>query len=283
MQSQLVSVGEIPADFGVPGVRDHCCFMKETEDAIRVRRRIGECFELAASPTTTVEEKKKLLNFVVVGGGPTGVEFSGSLADFITKDLKPRYAALAPYVRITLLQSGQSILTSFQAKLQKRAIDNLSRSGCDVKLGVRVVRVHKDEVELGSGDRIPYGMCLWSAGNAPSPFTLELMNSIPAQQQFAKGTETMRGLTKIVVDPWQRVVGTKDMLAVGDACTQLEGERLPPTAQVASQQAAYTARLMNRGFTLGAGGSDAPSRKGLLGNTEVRACVSEDFVCVAAC
>ncbi|KAL6764234.1 hypothetical protein V8C86DRAFT_1681458 [Haematococcus lacustris] len=69
----VVAVGEVPATFGVPGVRENCFFMKEVTDTVALRNRIGECFELAALPGTSFEDRQRLLSFVVVGGGPTGV------------------------------------------------------------------------------------------------------------------------------------------------------------------------------------------------------------------
>jgi NADH:ubiquinone reductase (non-electrogenic) len=74
----VVAVGEQPATFGVPGVAEHAFFMKEITDAVKLRRRTQEVFELAALPGTSEEERKRLLQFVVVGGGPTGVEFAGT-------------------------------------------------------------------------------------------------------------------------------------------------------------------------------------------------------------
>jgi hypothetical protein len=68
----VVAVGELPATFGVPGVAQHCYFMKEVEDTVALRRRISECFELASLPGTTQEERAQLLHFVVVGGGRLG-------------------------------------------------------------------------------------------------------------------------------------------------------------------------------------------------------------------
>eukprot|EP00878_Enallax_costatus_P005917 GHUV01006208.1.p1 GENE.GHUV01006208.1~~GHUV01006208.1.p1 ORF type:complete len:338 (+),score=70.72 GHUV01006208.1:311-1324(+) len=87
----VVAVGERPATFGVPGVAEHCFFMKEVSDTVELRRRVQEAFELAALPGTSEEERRKVLRFVVVGGGPTGVEFAGTLNDFVRVDLARKY------------------------------------------------------------------------------------------------------------------------------------------------------------------------------------------------
>ena len=89
--------------------------MKEIPDCVGLRARIQNQFELAALPGTTDEDMQQALHFVVVGGGPTGVEFAGTLSDFLRDDLKKKYPELMPYVRVTLLNSAQSILTQFDA------------------------------------------------------------------------------------------------------------------------------------------------------------------------
>jgi NADH:ubiquinone reductase (non-electrogenic) len=76
----VVACGEAPATLGVPGVAEHCFFLKEVSDAAALRRRVGECFDLAALPGTPDATRDDLLHFVVVGGGPTGVEFAATLA-----------------------------------------------------------------------------------------------------------------------------------------------------------------------------------------------------------
>ncbi len=148
---------------------------------MELRKRIGENFEYAALPSTNQEERARALHFVVVGGGPTGVEFSGTLADYVRQDLRRKYPELMPFVRVSLLQSAQSILTMFDRDLQDRAIRQLQSQGVDVQVGVKVVEVTAQDVKLGSGESLPYGVCVWSAGNAARPLTQELVASIPEQ------------------------------------------------------------------------------------------------------
>lgn len=88
----VVAVGERPATFGVPGVAEHAFFMKEVSDTVALRKKIQESFELAALPGTSEEERRKVLHFVVVGGGPTGVEFAGTLSDFVRVDMAKKYS-----------------------------------------------------------------------------------------------------------------------------------------------------------------------------------------------
>ena len=84
----VVGVGAENATFGIPGVRENGCFLKEVNDAQRIRKRIMDCCETATFKDQSPDEVKRLLHMVVVGGGPTGVEFAGELQDFFEEDLK---------------------------------------------------------------------------------------------------------------------------------------------------------------------------------------------------
>lgn len=89
----------------------HCYFLlQEVEDAQRIRRSVIDCFERASLPNLTDEERKRILHFVVVGGGPTGVEFSAELHDFVNEDLVKLYPTVKDLVKITLLEAGDHIL-----------------------------------------------------------------------------------------------------------------------------------------------------------------------------
>ena len=84
----VVGVGAENATFGIPGVREHSCFLKEVGDAQQIRKRIMDCVETASFKDQSAEERKRLLHMVVVGGGPTGVEFAGELQDFFEQGKK---------------------------------------------------------------------------------------------------------------------------------------------------------------------------------------------------
>lgn len=249
----VVSVGEQPATFGTPGVEEHCFFMKEIPDSVRLRERIQSQFELATLPGSQEGEMATALHFVVVGGGPTGVEFAGTMSDFLREDLKKKYPELMPYVRVTLLNSQGTILSAFDEKMQKHALDNFKRVGVDVRTGVRVTEVTNDTITLKGGEEIKYGVCVWSAGNAPRPLVQQLAEQIPEQAQYQPGGRP----SKLAVDPFLRVIGARDVLAIGD-CSLVVGDRLPTTAQVAGQQGAYAAHMINRGFMPLVGGLEQP-------------------------
>jgi len=250
----VVAIGEQPASFRVPGVKENCFFMKEITDAVRLRKRIQEVFELASLPGTSPEEQSNFLHFVVVGGGPTGVEFAGTLSDFVREDLKRKYPELMQYVRVSLLQSAQTILMQFDADLAARAMTNFKNIGVEVRTGVRVTKVTAEHLVLDTGEVVDYGVCLWSAGNAPRQLTLDIAEAIPQQKEFAGANGK---ISKLAVDPFLRVIGARDVLALGDCTKVVAGiGPLPATAQVAAQQGAYAAHMVNRGYRLGVGGID---------------------------
>ncbi|GIL69240.1 hypothetical protein Vretimale_12635 [Volvox reticuliferus] len=265
----VVAVGEMPATFGVAGVKENCFFMKEISDAVALRSRIAEKFELASLPGTSEEDRRAALHFVVVGGGPTGVEFAGTLADFLREDLRKKYPALMPYVRVTLLQSAQQILTQFDEGLGQRALEALTSSGVEVRTGVRVVQVTTNRVILKGGEEIPCGVCVWSAGNAPRPLVTQIASQVPQQTLAAEASRIAPG-SKLCVDSFLRVVGATDILALGD-CSLVLGNRLPATAQVAGQQGAFLAHLLNSGFSLGVGGYTQPPPFQIVKRTKLQA------------
>ncbi|KXZ50557.1 hypothetical protein GPECTOR_16g732 [Gonium pectorale] len=135
-------------------------------------------------------------------------------------------------------------------------METLGRSGVEVRTNVKVVGVTKNKVLLAGGEELPYGVCLWSAGNAPRPLVSHIAHKIRDQAAAAESVRVPPG-SKLCVDPFLRVVGATDLLALGD-CSLVLGNRLPPTAQVAGQQGAYLAHLINSGYSLGVGGYSQP-------------------------
>jgi NADH:ubiquinone reductase (non-electrogenic) len=90
---------------GIPGVKEHSCFLKEVGDAQKIRKRIMDCVETAAFKDQTEEEVKRLLHMVVVGGGPTGVEFAGELQDFFEEDLRKWVPEIQDNFHVTLVEA----------------------------------------------------------------------------------------------------------------------------------------------------------------------------------
>lgn len=182
-----------------------------------------------------------ILPYLPSFSGPPGCEFAGELADFVAADLAPRYGErLVSFVKVTLLQSGDSLLTQFEASLQSLALNNFAKR-VNVEFNARVVEVTDSEVVLKNGSRISYGILVWAAGNGTRPIVAKLVERITGEPM----DEAIRKRRKLSVDPWLRVKGINDIFAMGD-CSVMDGRALPATAQVAGQQGAYLGRLLSK-------------------------------------
>ncbi|CAN0852700.1 External alternative NAD(P)H-ubiquinone oxidoreductase B2, mitochondrial [Linum grandiflorum] len=209
----VIAMGGRPNTFNTPGVVEHCNFLKEVEDAQKIRRSVVDAFEKASLPSLTDEERKKMLHFVVVGGGPTGVEFAAELHDFVTEDLVKLYPAARKYVKITLLEAADHILTMFDKRITEFAEDKFKRDGIDVKLGSMVTKVSDKEISAkarvdGQITNIPYGMIVWSTGIGVHPVIRDFMKEVGQGNRRALAT-----------DEWLRVEGTDNVYALGDCAT----------------------------------------------------------------
>ncbi|KAH0112121.1 FAD/NAD(P)-binding domain-containing protein, partial [Aureobasidium melanogenum] len=187
----VVAVGCYSQTFGTPGVKEHAYFLKDVGDARKIRNRMLSCFETASLPTTSEEMKKQLLNFAVVGGGPTGIEFSAELHDLISEDMAKLYPELMQYYKITVYDVADKVLSMFDDKLAKYAIEHFTREGIDVKTSHHVKslrrgtpgklkedggdQVVKDDsscytLDLKEEGEIGVGMVVWSTGLMMNPF-----------------------------------------------------------------------------------------------------------------
>ncbi|GAA5838735.1 hypothetical protein JCM9279_003844 [Rhodotorula babjevae] len=233
----VIAVGCYSATFGVPGVSAHAYFLKDVRDAAKIRQRILECFELACQPTVTDEQRRNLLNFVIVGGGPTGVEFAGELHDFLTSDLARAYPQLVDLCKISIYDVAPGILGSFDKSLQQYAEDKYVRRGIAIKGSRHVERVDEGVLHVKEEGAVKFGLAVWSTGLAANP----LIDSI---DELAKDDKTHSLKINDSFNPTTKDGKVmSDVYCIGDA-SALEN-KLPPTAQVASQEAAWLARILN--------------------------------------
>jgi len=228
----VIGIGAVSNTYSIPGVQEHALFLKDLADARAIRQRIIERFEEAASPAATDEERKQLLHFVVVGGGPTGVEFAAEMHDFLREDLETFFPDLAPFVRITLLEAMNQILSAFDQTLSAYTMRLFQRNRIQVRTGSFVSRVEAGRVVLLSGSEIPCGLVVWSTGIGPT----DLAEALP----FPKDRSV-----RLLTDRYFLVHGTTDVYAMGD-CATIEGLNLPATSQVAQQEGRYLARYLKR-------------------------------------
>ncbi|MCJ1401208.1 NADH:ubiquinone oxidoreductase [Xylographa trunciseda] len=236
----VVGVGAENATFGIPGVREHSCFLKEVEDAQQIRKRIMDCVETSTFKDQSEEERKRLLHMVVVGGGPTGVEFAGELQDFFEQDLKKWVPEITGDFHVTLVEALPNVLQSFSKQLIDYTESTFKEESITIRTKTMVKNVTDKYIEAEytkpdgtkAIDKIPYGLLVWATGNAVRPVIKDLMSQIPAQK------DSRRGLS---VNEYLVVNGTENVWAVGDCAIA----NYAPTAQVASQEGAFLARLFN--------------------------------------
>ncbi|KAH9288983.1 hypothetical protein KI387_033100 [Taxus chinensis] len=230
----IIAAGADPLTFGIQGVKEHAIFLREVHHAQEIRRKLLLNLMLSDVPGITEDEKTRLLHCVVVGGGPTGVEFSGELSDFIKRDVYDRYAHVKNYIHVTLIEANE-ILSSFDVGLREYANRHLTKSGVRLVRGV-VKDVQPDKLVLTDGSEVPYGLLVWSTGVGPTPFVKDL-----------KLPKSPGG--RIAVDEWLRVPAVEDVYAIGDCAGFHESTGktpLPALAQVAEREGKYLAKLLNQ-------------------------------------
>lgn len=234
-----IAVGAKSNTFGIPGVSEHALFLKEIEDARRIRHRILDSFERAKWPGVGEARQREILHFAIVGGGPTGVEFAAELSDLITEDLAKIYPELLPLVSITVYDVAQRILGSFDQHLAEYAMRRFARSGIKIATGTRISKVNVDAIHLADGERVGTGMVVWATGLTASPLIKKLGEELKMDER------RFRLLTNEYLqayDPDGKVLS--NVYALGD-CASIEGQELPCTAQVALQKAKYLSSALS--------------------------------------
>lgn len=250
--------------FGHPEWQRHALSLKSVADASAIRRRTLAAFEqaeLADDPA----EVAALLTFVLVGGGPTGVELAGALAELARTGLADEFDRIDPRrARIILVESNPHLLMSFPERLGQAAQRTLERMGVEVRTGARVTDVSAEGVRIGD-QPIASRNVIWTAGVVATPAAEWL------------GAEADR-LGRVKVAPDLSVPGHPEIFVVGDvASVEQDGRQLPGVAQVAIQAGRYVGARIHR-MVLG-GAAPAPFRYRDPGNmaTVGRAFAVADF------
>jgi len=215
--------------------------LKTMEDAVSLRNRILERFEDAEWSDDLVE-RRRLLTFVVVGGGPTGVELAGAIAELARHTLRGEFANCRPEeTRVVLLEGDPTILNTFAPKLRARARRDLERLGVEVRTDSMVVAISEGKVTWeADGERHDLaGTICWAAGVEAAP----LARSIGE----ATGAEVGKD-GRIDVDGFCRIPGHQEIFAIGDLArhVQADGSEVPGLAPAALQQGRYVARSLQR-------------------------------------
>ena len=169
----IVATGAAHAYFGHPEWASRAPGLKTLDDALEIRRQVLLAFE-AAEQETDLAAARRLLTFVIVGGGPTGVELAGALAEIARQSLRDDFRNIEPEsARIVLIEASRDLLGSFSQTLRHAARRSLERLGVEVRTGSPVTAVDDEGVTIGD-ERIPAQTVLWAAGVAASPLARSL-------------------------------------------------------------------------------------------------------------
>jgi NADH dehydrogenase/NADH:ubiquinone reductase (non-electrogenic) len=243
----IIAAGVKTNTFNTPMIEEReekeVFFLKHLHHARGIRDRTIEMFESAALPLTSDNEKRRLLSFLVVGGGPTSCEYTAELHDFLEEDLVRLYPELIPFVKITLVEAGNTLLGPFDKTLRDYVVTLFTKRNIEVKLetAVKALELYRDDdfkhqgtrAVLSNGEKLPFGLMVWSAGLRPVRFTQQLDPAIKSKSG------------RILTDKFLRVQHQEGKVwAIGD-CAEIEGNALPQLAQVAQQQARYVSKVLS--------------------------------------
>lgn len=206
--------------------------LKKIDDATAIRRRILTAFEHAEA-TVSHEQRRRFLTFVVIGGGPTGVEMAGAIAELAHVALRHDFRTIDPReTRIILVEAGPRVLAALPPKLSFYAQVALERLHVEVRLGMPVSACDENGVTIGP-EHLSAATIIWAAGVAASPAAQWL------------GVEPDR-IGRVPVAPDLTVAGHPEIFVIGDTASAMgkDGKPLPGLAPVAKQQGAYVAQVV---------------------------------------
>ena len=230
----IVATGSIKSYFGHNEWEQYAPGLKSVEDATEIRRRVLLAFELAERQAVETGSHRPL-NFVVIGGGPTGVELAGAVAEiaryFMTQDFRhidPKKA------KIILIEGGPRILPSYPEDLTEKGVKQLNRLGVDVRPNTMVEDIGPGYVKVKSGETLDSVVTLWGAGVASSP--VGEMLGVPLDKK-----------KKVIVDKTLNPDGVENVFVCGDLAVFVQnGKELPGVAQPALQMGQHAAKMIGQ-------------------------------------
>ncbi len=230
----IIGLGSRPFFFGVQGAEDYAYPLKSLDHAIALRNQILYCLEMA-SCELDAQERRRWLTFTMVGGGPTGVEFAGAIAELINETLERHYPSLrVEETRVLLIEAGEHLLTGFPTSLGDYAQSRLEKMGVEVMVQSQVVEIGPRSLRLKDGTSIPTRTVTWTAG----------VQGIRGAGQW--GLPTARN-GQVEILPTLQVPEHPEVYVAGDLAHFLVDDHpLPMVAQVAIQQGRAAARNILR-------------------------------------
>ena len=225
----IVALGSVTADFGIPGVKEFALGMKSVSEALTIRAEIMRRFE----DLCRFEDDTKF-SVTVIGGGPTGVEMAGAIAELIRGPLKSDQAQVAKNINVTLIEAGPRLLPPFAPSLSARTKKDLEKLGVKVLLNTAVKELAHRKIFLKDGTSLQSEVTVWAAG--------------------VKGADAMKDLNlpieanRVAVEPTMQVKNYPYLWALGDiaGAKGKDGAALPMVAPVAIQQGKFIAKQIKR-------------------------------------
>jgi NADH dehydrogenase len=229
----VLAPGATHSYFGHDTWAQHAPGLKTVEDALEIRRRVLLAYE-AAERESDVEQRRAWMTFVIVGGGPTGVELAGALAEIAHHALEGDFRVIDPSAsRIVLVEGAPHVLPTYVERLSERARQQLVRLGVDVITDARVTAVDDGGVEIGPM-RVPARTVIWAAGVTASPLARSL--GVPLDRAG-----------RVRVTPTLTVPNRDDVFVIGDlAAFEQDGSMIPGVSPVAIQEGRHTAMNIER-------------------------------------
>jgi NADH dehydrogenase len=221
----VLATGSVTNYYGNESVRAHALGLKDLGEALQLRNHVLECLE-RATRTDDVEQRRRALTFCIVGGGPTGVEYAGALAELARLVVPREYPELAAAsIRIILMEGGERLLPMFVPRLSAYARDELAKLGVDVRTNTLVASADETGVVLHDGTEIPTSTMVWTAGVQPN----DPLHDKPQ---------------RLDVDDHLRLAGAPGVFAIGDVAAGRDrhGKVLPMVSPPAMQAGRYVAR-----------------------------------------
>jgi len=227
----VLATGATHSYFGHSDWERHSLGLKTVEDALEIRRRVLLAYERAEREPDPVH-RSALMTFAIVGGGPTGVELAGALAEIARRTLRHEFANIDPArARIVLLEGLPRVLSAYPEKLSEKARRSLEELGVEVRVNARVSAIDEEGLSVGD-ERIPARTVLWAAGVQASPLARSL--DVPLDRAG-----------RVSVSPDLSVPGHPEIFVIGDlAAVQQDGKPVPGIAPAAMQGGRHVARAI---------------------------------------
>jgi len=232
----VLATGSTTNYYGNATLKQRALGLKDLGQALQLRNHVLECLE-RASATSDPRERRRLLTFCIIGGGPTGVEYAGALAELVRLVLPHEYPEFPPSdVRIVLLEGGDRVLPAFRKRLSRYARRELERLGVDVRTDTLVASADENGVITRDGTELVTASIVWTAGVNPAV--------VPHHPGLTRTKQD-----RLAVDDHLRILGARHAWGIGDVAgaPDRHGNPLPMLSPPAMQAGRYVARQILRG------------------------------------